>query len=45
MADIDYVQLQQHHEGHYIARHDAEVIANAKTCDELSDYLDSALVS
>ncbi len=44
MADIDYVQLQQHYGGRYIARRDTEVIANAATYDELSDQLEGMAV-
>ena len=40
MAEIDYMTLQQHYGGKYVAKRNGEVIASAETYDELSDQLE-----
>ncbi len=39
MGEIDYMTLQEHYGGKYVAMRDGEVIASADTFDELSDQL------
>ena len=41
MPDVDYVQLQQHYGGQYIARRAGEVLVHAATYEDLSDLVDA----
>ena len=40
MSEIDYMTLQEHYGGKYVATRDGEVIASAETYDELSNQLE-----
>lgn len=44
MVDLDYVQLQQHYGGRYVARRNSDIIASAETYDELSEQLEGSVV-
>jgi hypothetical protein len=41
MIDSDYVSLQQHYGGQYIARRAGEVVAARATYEDLSDLIDA----
>ncbi len=40
MAEIDYMTLQEHYGGRYVAERNGEVIASAETFDQLCDQLE-----
>ena len=44
MGEVDYTSLQQQYGGHYIARREEQVIADAASYDELIDHLENATI-